>query len=182
MLLGSAVSQATKLTTAVLSLSLGKESLARGIRGAPALANLELHVSKQHGGAGRESLAPLIWLMPPTLTALGLRAPFPNSLPRPSVKTMFVRLPRLRTLHTSLDAEMLIQGMLDAGPSALPDLRRVEFNGIVERARPLRRFLHKFPTLTLRFGPVDSEEVSIEEYTAYWDFARCVGFLAASGA
>ena len=123
-LLESAVAQATKLTTTTLFMWMGQEWLARGIRAAPALITLELCVSPQLQDAGVESLAPLIWLMPPTLTALRLHAPFPCFLSRAAVKTMFVRFLILRTV---LDPAMLIQGMLDAGLSALPDLRRVEF-------------------------------------------------------
>ena len=101
-LLGSAVSQATKATTTTLFMRMGQESLVRGLRTAPALRTLKLFVSKQYGDAREESIAPLIWLMPPTLTCLRLHAFFNCSPPRSTLKTMFVRLPQLHTLCTTL--------------------------------------------------------------------------------
>ena len=174
--LDSAASQATKLTRVELWVRvMGNRSVYRGLRAAPALSSIDVFLSTKFRSE-RDSLALLIWLMRPSLTELRLNVPFTIPMTRSAVKTMFVRLPQIRTLRTGLDPAMLIQGMLDAGISALPDLRRVNFDdGIVEARSLLRRFLRKFSTVTVQFHLVSPQQTSKDKYEAFCAFQRAVG-------
>ena len=128
-LLPSAVAHARSLRSVWLHLSQGAAVAARALQLAPALSSLTLQPIHS-----REPIGPLIWCVPPTLTELTLfqiqlfeAAKQTLAIFRSALKTLLLRLPLLHTLRTEygMDLTPLLQGILDAGVRALPQLRRV---------------------------------------------------------
>ena len=149
-LLKSAV-MATQLTTVRCQLHVKATHFLRALRFAPTLASLRLEAQNW------DPLGPLIWNVPPStqelvLTSLALAAPATS---RSALKTLFARLRQLRLLRTEwMDVAPVLQGLLDAGAPSLPHLARVVFrDGCLTGLTVdlLRRFLHRFPLLTVRF-------------------------------
>ena len=146
-LLKSAVQLAAQLTTVRCQLHADAHRFLRGLWFAPVLASLKLE------GMDWDPLGPLIWNVPPAICELVVQ--FALDASRSALKTLFSRLRQLRLLRTEcLDIVPVLQGMLDAGAPALPLLARVVFrDGCVAGLTVdlLRRFLHRFPLVTVRF-------------------------------
>lgn len=130
----------------------------RVLRLAPALTSLEFACKALF--LDDRALAELVCCLPPTLTHLGLlHAEIPPDLPRPLTKALFSRTPLLQSLRVESRFGPFLRGLLDAGLVALPNLRRVrlynfnpdDFSYSVDPIPPLlRRFVHRFPEVTVR--------------------------------
>lgn len=175
-LLPSAVALASKLVTLDVEVpsELTPDFSLRALRLAPALATLRF------GFAFGELAAPLprelMWWLPPTLTQLELwNIDLPRDVSLPLIKALFSRTPLLQLLELkSASIEAVLRGLLDAGVNALPSLRCVFFQHLdpvdfsvgidPDPLMPIfRRFMHRFPQVTVRLEFSDSLWLDSEE-------------------
>ena len=158
-LIDAAVLRASNLT-GIFFASITADHRLRALRLAPALR----HIHLQPPTTG--SLKRFCFIVPPTLERLTLDSFGEEACgSRATLKAFFTRAPRLQSIELSrCCVESFFQGMLDAGVGALPVLRRVWFAPQVgfDESEPavepslLRRFLHRFPQVTVTISLDDS--------------------------
>lgn len=130
-LLKSALSQATGFVIATVVEPQRARSI-RAIRSAPALRKLVLSAGSEEmfddlDGDPIVPLGSLMWNVPTTITILELQRFSVEPEFTPRSKALFLRTPALRKLClVDMAAQPMLRGLLDAGVSALPDLRLVE--------------------------------------------------------
>lgn len=124
----------------------------RALRAAPNLTSLRLDALSHANDT--IPLGPFLCALPHTLTQLTLDtfSLEPDSTPPSALRAMCMQLPLLQQLHTQqMEMSPLVQALLDAGPVALPALRRVELlNGLDDDLTDLvPRFHRTFASASL---------------------------------